>query len=263
MRSNPSLFMVVAGLCFQLCAPASAADDLNPRTPETFLSDGAYVVTAPFRFKQQSAWLALGAVGVTVTSSLLDRTFRDHFIGGINSTAANNWRKFSDVAQVVGPAIGTGLYIEGSLNDNDHSKETGYLVYECFAWTVVIEGSVNYVVGRERPEHTDNPRLFKPFSWDSSFPSGHTTQAFAAATVFSEQYPHWYVAVPAYSIAAATGYGRLPSSKHWFSDIVGGSMLGMFIAHTIRTHRRREDLKEQVTWDLSTDGHNIQLVRHF
>ena len=112
-------------LCLLLSALVSASD-LNPRTPQTFFSDGAYVVSAPFRLKQKSAWLALGALGVTVSSSLLDPRFRAHYIEGRNSSVSNSWRMFSDVVQVLGPTIGTGLYIEGVRKDNDHSKETGY-----------------------------------------------------------------------------------------------------------------------------------------
>jgi membrane-associated phospholipid phosphatase len=248
-------------LCFPTVVRVNAAD-LNPRTPKTFVSDGAYVITAPFRVDQQSFWLASAAVGLTATSSLLDRTFRDHFFPSINTIGSKDFRTFGDGMQVVGPLVGTGFFIEGVKNDNDHSKETGYLSFECLIWTAAIEGGLNYVVGRSRPLHTDHPYSFRPFRYDSSFPSGHTTQAFAAATVFSEQYPHWYVIAPTYTLAAATGLSRMYSSKHWFSDVVGGGMLGIFIAHTIRTHRRREDQKK-TTWDISTNGENLMLVRRF
>jgi hypothetical protein len=39
-------------------------------------------------------------------------------------------------------------------------------------------------------------------------------------------------------------------------------MLGMYIAHTIRTHHRREDKKESA-WDIRFDGEQVQLARHF
>jgi hypothetical protein len=236
--------------------------DLNPRTLHNFFSDGAYVVTSPFRFDQKSGLLAVGALGVTAASSLLDKRIRDHFIDSKDAPSSTHYKQGGDAVLVLGPVIGAGFFAEGVVHENDKSKETGYLVYECFLWTLAIERPINYIVGRERPYDTDNHYSFDPFRLNTSFPSGHTAQAFAAATVYSEQYPHWYVAVPAYSIAAFTGYSRLHASKHWVSDVVGGSMLGMYIAHTIRTHHRREDKKESA-WDIRFDGEQVQLARHF
>ena len=236
--------------------------NLNPRTLHYFLSDGAYVVTSPFRFDQKSGFLALGALSFTAASSAWDKQVRHHFIDYKDAPSSKHSKQAGDAALVLGPAIGAGFFAEGVVNENDKSKETGYLVYESFLWVLAIERPINYIVGRKRPETTDNPYSFASFHINTSFPSGHTAQAFAAATVYSEQYPHWYVAVPAYSVAAFTGYSRLHASKHWLSDIVGGSMMGMYLAHTIRAHHRREDKKESA-WDINFDGEQLQLARHF
>lgn len=63
----------------------------------------------------------------------------------------------------------------------------------------------------------------------SSFPSGHTATAFAAAEFLRKEYWHvspWY-GVAGYAVAATTGYLRMYNNKHWFSDVVAGAGIGI------------------------------------
>jgi len=76
----------------------------------------------------------------------------------------------------------------------------------------------------------------------TSFPSGHTTQAFAAATIFSKEYGHrspWY-SVGAYTVATTVGAMRILNNRHWFSDVVVGAGIGMLSANLVyATHRHK------------------------
>jgi hypothetical protein len=63
----------------------------------------------------------------------------------------------------------------------------------------------------------------------TSFPSGHTAQAFASAEFMRMEYKDvsfWY-GVAGYAMAAATGYLRLYNNKHWVSDVVTGAGIGI------------------------------------
>jgi membrane-associated phospholipid phosphatase len=63
----------------------------------------------------------------------------------------------------------------------------------------------------------------------SSFPSGHTAEAFAGAELLRMEYAAvspWY-GVAGYAAAAATGYLRMYNNKHWFSDVVAGAGIGI------------------------------------
>ena len=59
-----------------------------------------------------------------------------------------------------------------------------------------------------------------------SFPSGHTSFAFATATSLSIKYPRWYVIAPSYLWAGAVGYSRMNLGVHYPSDVLAGAMLG-------------------------------------
>ena len=75
-----------------------------------------------------------------------------------------------------------------------------------------------------------------------AFPSGHTAQAFLAASVVDlelrDQSP-WY-GVGAYAVATGVGALRMLNNKHWESDVVAGAGFGILSAHlAYLTHRHR------------------------
>jgi membrane-associated phospholipid phosphatase len=62
-----------------------------------------------------------------------------------------------------------------------------------------------------------------------SFPSGHTSTAFAGAEFMAQEYSGksaWY-GVAGYAIAATTGIFRMYNHDHWFSDVVAGAGFGI------------------------------------
>ena len=75
-----------------------------------------------------------------------------------------------------------------------------------------------------------------------SFPSGHTAQAFLAASIVHTEFrdkSQWY-GVGAYAIATSVGALRMINDKHWESDIVAGAGVGILSAHlAYLSHRNR------------------------
>ena len=77
-----------------------------------------------------------------------------------------------------------------------------------------------------------------------SFPSGHTTAAFAFATIVA----HEWDAVPgvpvlAYGMATAVGLSRMNDNAHWASDVLAGAVIGYVSATAVEyLHRSRHDI---------------------
>ncbi len=138
-------------------------------------------------------------------------------------------------------ASGLGVVLTGvvlGLLDRRGWRRAGVL------WLVVatagITGSVaKGLVGRERPSNArqtegaettvfHGPAEGLHHASSQSFPSGHTTSAFAAATCLAAFYP------PArgvlYVIAGATGVDRVVEHQHFLSDVVAGGLLGHLLA---------------------------------
>lgn len=60
-----------------------------------------------------------------------------------------------------------------------------------------------------------------------SFPSGHATMAFMAATILSAFYGRWWLLF--YALAAAVGFSRVYVGVHFFTDVAAGAVLGCLI----------------------------------
>lgn len=73
------------------------------------------------------------------------------------------------------------------------------------------------------------PDLRPDGSAHNSFPSGHTAQAFAAATFLTEEYGRQYKWTPyfAYGIASSVGLLRVANNRHFISDVLTGAGIGM------------------------------------
>jgi membrane-associated phospholipid phosphatase len=86
------------------------------------------------------------------------------------------------------------------------------------AWT----GALKYGVRRERPDGSNR----------RSFPSGHTSNAFAWATIADHHYGH-KLGLPAYAVAGLIGVSRLEKNVHHLSDVLAGATLGYVVGRTV------------------------------
>jgi len=75
-----------------------------------------------------------------------------------------------------------------------------------------------------------------------SFPSGHTAQAFLAASIVHTELrdkSQWY-GVGAYALATSVGAFRMLNNKHWEADVFAGAGVGILSAHlAYLSHRHR------------------------
>lgn len=69
----------------------------------------------------------------------------------------------------------------------------------------------------------------RPDNTQYSFPSGHTAEAFAGATIIATEFGGNYKWIPyiAYGTAATVGILRIANNKHFISDVLLGAGLGI------------------------------------
>lgn len=95
------------------------------------------------------------------------------------------------------------------------------------ATSAAISLGLKYTVNRKRPFVTYPDIIQKDHHIGSkSFPSGHTSSAFALATSLSLCYPKWYVIAPAYMWAITVGYSRMRLGVHYPTDVLVGAIIG-------------------------------------
>ena len=76
------------------------------------------------------------------------------------------------------------------------------------------------------------PLTFITPSVNSSFPSAHSAVAFGVAVsvwLHNRKVGIWFIVA-----AAFVGLGRIASNVHFYADVVGGAMIGVFIAYIIK-----------------------------
>lgn len=68
----------------------------------------------------------------------------------------------------------------------------------------------------------------RPNGGDYSFPSGHTSAAFAGAACIQQAYG-WSYGIPAYLAASYVGWSRVANKAHWTQDVIAGAALGLTV----------------------------------
>jgi membrane-associated phospholipid phosphatase len=213
-------------------------------------------ITAPFR-ATGSDWLKIGAFA-TVTAGVV--LFADRPINRLavdigkrnpgvvtTSTYVTNFGGLYEAYTLA--ALGT----YGLVFKKEKEKTTTLLATQAYITAATIELSLKYLVGRQRPYYYDpvtskNALTFHgPFyafqhgaAPATSFPSGHTTVAFAAATVFAMEYRSTrIVPVIAYSAATLIGLSRITENAHWASDVLVGAALGFLCGRQVVNNYHR------------------------
>jgi membrane-associated phospholipid phosphatase len=104
------------------------------------------------------------------------------------------------------------------------------------------------------------PELRPDRSDRKSFPSGHTSQAFAAAaTIFNREGKS--AGIPALGVAAFVGLARVQADKHHWYDVVAGAAIGASAGFLI-THDRPEKSALIMPWGDSKGG-GISIAMRF
>jgi membrane-associated phospholipid phosphatase len=93
----------------------------------------------------------------------------------------------------------------------------------------LISFTLKNIIIRERPFKTypDIEKLSEAGS--SSFPSGHTLEAFAMAVALSILVPKRKFIIPVFIWASLVAYSRMALGVHYPSDVLSGMIIGSFI----------------------------------
>ncbi|MEO8413407.1 MAG: phosphatase PAP2 family protein [Ginsengibacter sp.] len=148
----------------------------------------------------------------------------------------------------------------GFIFKNEKMKTTTLLATQAYIAGAAVESVTKFLSGRTRPSYYPEgteaePAFLGPFSKTatsasgkkvySSFPSGHTTVAFAAATVFALEYNDKpLIPIIAYSAATMIGLSRITENKHWATDVLVGAALGFLTGkEVVNNYHRYSKLK--------------------
>ena len=218
---------------------AGAAADTQPDSQQSgarsVLSDiGAYY-TAPLSWDGHDwAWFG-GAVAAIGLAHRYDSQVRSHFFGPglVTNVAPEDTKDAIPTAAVLG-----GTWALAILTNDKGGYQEGWAMIEAAGLSGVTAYALKFAAGRETPDQTTNPNQWEKSG--SSFPSLHSTAAFAVGTVLAEsgndEY-RWLRRLLGYGLGVATSYERLKHNAHWLSDTVAGAALGISSANFVMDRR--------------------------
>lgn len=137
-----------------------------------------------------------------------------------------------DYLQYAPLAVVYGLNAVGVKSKNNFGNRTA-IVIKSLVLNDLMVSSLKTWVGEKRPS-----------GGMRSFPSGHTSVAFALAQFMHNEFGDesvWY-SVGAYSCATAVGMMRVAGNAHWISDVVASAGFGMLSTELVY-------LTHQYKWD--------------
>jgi hypothetical protein len=251
-----------AGLALVVCfegamPPLAAAEVATAENTVAPAKDGAVTAEGDDRrtLRRLPANLGRGAMGLfnhdnvgpavaggaaAAVSSLWDDDVREDLV---KSPSQLDWGSTLETAggPVYSTAFVAGMFVGGRFSHGRFRAAT-YDMLDASIVNLAYTEVLKVAVGRERPNGEDN----------KSFPSGHTSNAFALAAV-AERHYGWKIGVPAYLIAGVVGVSRLHEDKHWLSDVLAGGTVGYLVGRTVvRVNNRPLDHPGgHTTWNVS------------
>jgi membrane-associated phospholipid phosphatase len=186
--------------------------------------------------------------GSVVVATIAARPFDDRIAERLQDSSTQDSRKIQRMATFVRTVatpgsyiIGGGMYVVGRAAGNERLADLGLHGVEALVVGEAVATVVKGVVGRQRPSVL--PRNSGSYSFGRgfgqgdkfrSFPSGHSTSAFAAAAAVSSETSRWWpdtrwvIGPILYAGAALTGVSRMYNNRHWMSDVLVGAGVGTF-----------------------------------
>jgi membrane-associated phospholipid phosphatase len=133
----------------------------------------------------------------------------------------------------------------GLIKNDDQLIRNACVTFATIGVSSAITLAMKYSFSRTRPYITYPDIIKKSKGVSPSFPSGHTSMAFATATSLSLTYPKWYVIVPTYTWASTVGYSRMHLGVHYPSDVLVGALVGAgsaWLTHTVNKKLHKKGL---------------------
>ena len=231
-------------------------------------------------FTSRDAFLGLGFAGLTVAMFPVDQSIAkrlENESSRQNRFLNNSAKGFEYVSTPGAYIIGGSLYVLGRVTHHPDMEDLGWHGTEAAILATGITGILKGALGRARPyvSADTNAHDFKVFggftnSDRQSFPSGHTTVAFAAASSVTSEAQRiwpghtWLVAPVMYGGATMVGLSRMYHNKHWASDVVLGAGIGTFSGIKVvrYSHAHPDNFIDRVILRASVlpDGHGGGVV---
>jgi membrane-associated phospholipid phosphatase len=219
------------------------------RMPRFVMADQKKIWTSPFHTSKSDAkyWAIFG--GATGALIAFDEQIQKNAPNPGWLVTLGTRGSYLGAAYTLIP-ISAGFYFLGSKTRNERFREAGLMSFESLINSTIVEEVLKVTTDRDRPlEGTGEGRFFhSPNRINAGFPSGHTINTFALASIFAHEYhDKLWVKILVYTYAGAVGGARMAADKHFPSDTLAGAAMGWFIGDYIYGKRHNPELDRKPT----------------
>ncbi|WP_312362224.1 phosphatase PAP2 family protein [Sphingobacterium sp.] len=168
----------------------------------------------------------IGAVAQEIPASTLDIRILESIAETRTVPQTQTFKVLSDINNYVQIAVPVGLLVAGAVNDDKIMRQNALYVASSTAVTALVNVGLKHLFKRSRPFKKYPNFISVRTASGYSFPSGHTSSAFATASALSRAYSKWYVVAPSLLWASSVGYSRMYLGVHFPTDVLAGAALG-------------------------------------
>lgn len=208
-------------------------------------------------FTGNNKWIWLAGSAIFAVALVYDHDIYKHY-------ANKEKEEFPDS---VGDSMGTGvpgaaiaLLTMGSgwLIGSSRTVNAGQSHGEALVATFMYTSMLKIMIERDRPPAFSN----KESPFNASFPSGHTSTAFATAGSVMASAGPW-VGLPVLALAGITGYSRVQQRAHYTGDVVFGAMLGYTMGTGFYKHHGKSGSHALNVMPYFEDRQNLGMVARY
>jgi len=184
-----------------------------------------YHITKSFTKKDAGFFLlsGLGITGISTQDANSSTSFHSNFRNSAYLAVTNEVGTFKYVGPLSAAVFGTSL-----LTDNHKFQDAAFTSLQSLMYTKFTVGAAKYIFARERPYALEGTYDFDFFESNAtSFPSGHTSTAFALVVPWVVYYPN-VITYSMLAVPVSTAVARVSRGKHWMSDVAAGAVIGAY-----------------------------------
>ena len=160
---------------------------------------------------------------------------------------------YSKYGNLSGQTLPNILYFAGMeaysfFADDPEAHEFAIVMLKSTLYSSVVTGVLKSTVQEPRPGDENDK---------TSFPSAHSTRAFAFASTVNELHGSAW-GIPAYALATAVAYSRMNDNRHYVHDVLAGAAIGA--SYGISISQRYKNKKSNTDFAAIPTGDGLALT---
>jgi hypothetical protein len=187
-------------------------------------------LSSPVHYQQSRDILIYGSLltsGLILLRNDLVEPFQESMV---EQDLLGDYSRYGDLAgQMIPNLIYMGyMGLDGHYSEQEESARRAKLMFKVSAFSGITTFFLKRLINERRPNKGDR----------NSFPSGHSTTAFAFASVIAIEHPGWKYA--AYGLASFVAFSRINDNAHYLHDVVMGATIGTSFGYAL-AQKSKED----------------------